>query len=54
MLLSILGYNGILVPALCSAAKIAAMGTMYACEVCGIEHNWEGSSDLSPEMMTEY
>lgn len=38
-LLSISAYNGIFVSALSSAAKIAAMGTVYAREVCRIKHN---------------
>lgn len=53
MLLSILVYNGILVSALSSAAKIAAVGAVYTCEVYKIEHNWKASADLSPEIMTE-
>lgn len=32
MLLTILVYNGVLVSALSSAAKIAAMGTVCTCE----------------------
>lgn len=39
MSLSVLVYNGIFVSALSLATKIAAMGTVYACEVCRIKHD---------------
>lgn len=39
MSLSVSVYNGIFVSALSSATKIAAMGTVYACEVCRIKHD---------------
>lgn len=39
ILLFISVYNGILVSALSSVAKIAAVGTVYTCELRRIEHN---------------